>query len=128
LYLNQKRTQVVSFLTVFDAPSIVFNSVRRNTSTMSLQSLTLLNSDFAVNRAQAAAARLQALTQDDRNRLNILFRLFYCRQPSDRELTESMGFLDEQSKLYSERPDAREQAWRDLCQSLMASSEFLYVE
>ena len=32
VYLNQKRTQVVSFLAVFDTPSIVFNSVRRNTS------------------------------------------------------------------------------------------------
>lgn len=128
LYLNQKRTQAVSFLTVFDAPSIVFNSVRRNTSTMSLQSLTLLNSDFSVRRAKATASRLQGLTMDDHKRLRLAFQLFYCREPNDTELTESMRFLDEQSLLYSARPDARDQAWRDLCQSLMASSEFLYVE
>jgi hypothetical protein len=128
LYLNQKRTQVVSFLTVFDAPSIVFNSVRRNTSTMSLQSLSLLNSDFAVQRATAAASRLQGQTLVDLNRLKLAYQLFYCREPNDTELAESTRFLDQQSKLYSERADARDQAWQDLCQSLMASSEFLYVE
>ena len=128
LYLNQKRTQVVSFLTVFDAPSIVFNSVRRNTSTMSLQALSLLNSDFAVRRAKAAASRLQTLTLDDRSRLKLAFQLFYCREPSDHELTESARFLHEQSKLYAGRADALDQTWQELCQALMASSEFLYVE
>jgi hypothetical protein len=128
LYLNQKRTQVVSFLSVFDAPSIVFNSVRRNTSTMSLQSLSLLNSDFATRRASAAASHLQSQTLDDLSRVKLAFQLFYCREPSDLELTESMRFLDQQSKLYSERTDARDQAWQEFCQSLMASSEFLYVE
>jgi hypothetical protein len=106
----------------------VFNSVRRNTSTMSLQSLSLLNSDFAVRRAQAAATSLQMQNLDDRHRLKLAFQRFYCREPSDSELNESVRFLDDQSKLYSERSDAKVQAWQDLCQSLMASSEFLYVE
>ena len=128
LYLNQKRTQVVSFLNIFDAPSIVFNSVRRNTSTMSLQSLALLNSDFAVKRSKAAASRLQAETLDEHNRLKLAFQLFYCREPSDNELTESARFLDEQTKHYSELPDARDHAWQELCQAMMASSEFLYVQ
>jgi Protein of unknown function (DUF1553)/Protein of unknown function (DUF1549)/Planctomycete cytochrome C len=128
IYLNQKRTQVVSFLAVFDAPSIVFNSVRRNTSTMSLQSLSLLNSDFAVRRAQAAATLLKLQTSDDRKRIEMAFQRSYSRWPSDIELSDSIRFLDQQTQLYAERNNAREQAWQDLCQSLMASSEFLYVE
>lgn len=128
LYLYQRRTQVVSFLTLFDAPSIVFNSVRRNTSTMSLQALTLLNSEFAVRRSKAAASRVQDLTLDDRKRVAMAFQLFYCREPNDDELNQSIRFIDFQSEQYSQRAGAREQAWQDLCQSLMASSEFLYVE
>lgn len=128
LYLNQKRTQVVSFLSVFDAPSIVFNSVRRNTSTMSLQSLSLLNSDFAVRRSRAIATRLQRLESDELNRLTLAFQIFYCREPNQNEATELIRFLEHQSKLYSEQSDARDRAWQDLCQSLMASSEFMYVE
>ena len=59
IYLQQKRTQVHSLLQVFDAPSIVFNSTRRPRSTMPLQSLSLLNSEFAVARAKSLAYLLQ---------------------------------------------------------------------
>ena len=128
LYLNQKRTQVVSFLSVFDSPSIVFNSVRRNTSTMPLQSLSLLNSNFARRRARAAATSLQMQTSDERHRLKLAFLVFYSRYPKDNELNESNRFLDQQANLYFEQPDAKDRAWQDLCQSLMASSEFMYVE
>jgi hypothetical protein len=128
LYLNQKRTQVVSFLSVFDSPSIVFNSVRRNTSTMPLQSLSLLNSNFARRRARAAATSLQMQTSDERHRLKLAFLVFYSRDPKDNELNESNRFLDQQANLYFEQPDAKDRAWQDLCQSLMASSEFMYVE
>ena len=128
LYLNQKRTQVVSFLSVFDSPSIVFNSVRRNTSTMSLQSLSLLNSDFAVRRARAAAISLQGPTSNETNRIKLAFQVFYCREPNESELKESIRFLGQQKHLYSESPDDRDRAWQDFCQSLLASSEFMYVD
>ena len=100
---------------------------------MSLQSLALLNSDFAVKRAKAAATRLQHGQTDNLSRVKQAFQLFYCREPSDQELTESIRFLDEQSKHYADGPDpqnadAGDRAWQDFCQSIMASSEFLYVE
>jgi hypothetical protein len=60
IYLNHRRTQVVSLLAVFDSPSIVFNSISRPRSTMPLQALSLLNSDFAVNRARSLADDLFA--------------------------------------------------------------------
>ncbi len=128
IYLNQKRTQVVSFLTVFDAPSIVFNSVRRNTSTMSLQSLSLMNSDFAIRRARGTALQLQTQTVNEANCVQLAFQKFYSRLPDEIELNESLQFLNQQAAFYAERPDARQQAWQDLCQSLMASSEFLYID
>lgn len=128
IYLNQKRTQVVSFLNIFDAPSIVFNSVRRNTSTMSLQSLSLMNSDFSIRRSQAAAARIRRLEADDVDRLTLAYKLFYGRRPNENEVTEWMRFLDQQTKHYSESPNANDLAWQDLCQALFASSEFIYVD
>jgi Leucine-rich repeat (LRR) protein len=97
-------------------------------SSTSLQSLSLLNSDFAVRRAQAAATLLKLQTSDDRKRIEMAFQRSYSRWPSDIELSDSIRFLDQQTQLYAERNNAREQAWQDLCQSLMASSEFLYVE
>ncbi len=58
VFLQQRRTQVNSFLSTFDAPSIVFNCTRRVATTMPLQSLSLLNSDFAVKRGADLAQRL----------------------------------------------------------------------
>ncbi len=128
IYLNQKRTQVVSFLNVFDAPSIVFNSVRRNTSTMSLQALSLLNSDFSVRRSKATAVKFRRLESDDLNRLTLAYQIFYCRRPNENELTELMRFLNLQTMFYSSASNANDDAWQDLCQSLFASSEFIYVD
>jgi len=72
LYLYQRRTQVVSLLQLFDAPQIVFNSTRRPQSTIPLQSLGLLNGEFAVKRGGELAARLIALEGDEAQRLGLL--------------------------------------------------------
>ena len=59
VYLQQRRTQIASLLEVFDAPSIVTTCTRRLPSTIPLQSLSLLNSDFVVARAHKLAERLE---------------------------------------------------------------------
>ncbi len=58
IYLQQRRTQTMSFLGVFDSPTIVFNCIQRPASTMPLQSLSLLNAEFVVAQAGHFAARL----------------------------------------------------------------------
>ncbi len=58
VYLQQRRTQLASLLDVFDAPSIVTTCTRRQPSTVPLQSLSLLNSDFVVARATRLAERV----------------------------------------------------------------------
>jgi hypothetical protein len=128
LYLFQRRTQVLSFLAVFDAPSIVFNSVRRAPSTMPLQSLSLLNSEFVLSRAESLARRLEHLDSDESRRLSFLYRLLLAREPTSAEAAEAMQFLKGQTDEYANQSDARHHAWRDLCQTLLASNEFLYVD
>ena len=46
-----RRTEIPSLLEVFDAPSIVTTCTRRVSSTIPLQSLSLMNSDFMIVRA-----------------------------------------------------------------------------
>lgn len=128
LYLYQKRTQVLSFLAVFDAPSIVFNSVRRPQSTMPLQSLSLLNSDFAVTRARRLAERLKQRETDEAPRTILAYRWLFSREPGSDEIAATAEFLETQTKAYTDQTDARDRAWNDLCQALLSSNEFLYVE
>lgn len=129
LYLQQKRTQVLSQLNLFDAPTLVFNCSQRTSSTMPLQSLTLLNSEFAVNRGKQFATRLDREAGEDvARRVTHAFELATSRGPSPDELTAALSFVDEQAKEYGGADEARPRAWTDFCQMLLASNLFLYVE
>ena len=128
LYLRQRRTEMVSFLTVFDAPSIVFNSVQRPVSTMPLQALALLNSDFVLERAKRFAVRLEREAGDETARLRRAYEIAWGRAADDKDLESGRAFLESQSNEYPADSNPRVRAWIDFCQMLLASSEFLYVE
>jgi hypothetical protein len=126
IYLQQKRTQLHSLLQVFDAPSIVFNSTRRPTSTMPLQSLSLLNSEFAVARAKNLATLLRQNFDNDSDRIQNLFERATGSPPGTTETTAASRFLAEQVNEYPS--DAQFKAWVDLCQAVLISNATLYLE
>jgi hypothetical protein len=129
IYLQRRRSQIESLLTTFDAPSVVFNCVRRDSTTVPLQSLTLLNSDFIRLRAQALVQRLQhEIGNSPDARLEHAFLLIMGRPPTTTESKESRAFLADQPNNYPDRDHAEQLAWVDFCQMLLASSPFLYVE
>jgi hypothetical protein len=129
VYLQQKRTQVAGLLEVFDTPSIVVNCTGRTPTTVPLQSLKLLNSEFVRARAVGLASRLRKDAGDDRRaRLSLAFTLVRSRAPSAAELAGAERFLAAQATEYAGKPDAEERAWTDFCQALLASNDFLYLE
>ena len=128
VYLQQRRSQVLSMLQVFDAPSIVFNSTRRPRSTMPLQSLSLLNSEFAVSRAQHLANRLQREYPSEPERLAAALLITSGRPADEEQRTVLIQFLDQQLQEYAGQADSRQRAWVDLCQMLLAGNSFLYLD
>jgi Protein of unknown function (DUF1553)/Protein of unknown function (DUF1549) len=129
IYLQQRRTQVVTFLALFDAPSIVTTCGSRTPSTVPLQSLAMLNSEFVRARARGLARRLAAEAgEDGSKRLALAFRLTAGREPLADERKACEKFLDAQRAVYAKQKDAADRAWADLCQMLLASNAFLYVE
>ena len=128
IYLQQKRTQVHSLLQVFDAPSIVFNSTRRPRSTMPLQSLSLLNSEFSVWRAKNLAKLLQQDLTSDSDRIQRLFLATTGRAAGDDEVSASTRFLNSQVNEYKADADPQTRAWTDLSQLLLISNAALYLE
>jgi hypothetical protein len=129
VYLQQRRTQVVTLLQLFDAPSIVGSCGARTTSTVPLQSLALLNSEFARRRAQALARRLEREAgAGAEERLTLAFRLAWGRKPAEEERATARKFLAAQTGIYAGQKDGAERAWADLCQMVLASNAFLYVE
>jgi hypothetical protein len=129
IFLQQKRTQVPTLLAAFDAPSIVFNCTARPRTTMPLQSLSLLNSDFAVRRGSELTLRVKREAgNDDSRAIDRVFALVVGRRPDAEESKLGQKFLADQRRIYSDAPLAEERAWADFCQSLFASNDFLYLQ
>ena len=128
IYLQQKRTQIHSLLQVFDAPSIVFNSTRRPRSTMPLQSLSLLNSEFVTARAKSLANRLEREESGDPQSIRDLFLIATGRNATETEIAAATKFLSVQSTANAQSTDAQQRAWADLCQMLLISNPALYLD
>lgn len=62
VYVQTRRSEPLSMLTVFDAPVMEVNCALRPSSTVAPQSLMMMNSEFVLNQAEKMAAR--ALRED----------------------------------------------------------------
>jgi hypothetical protein len=128
----------VSLLTAFDAPVMAVNCDRRTPSTSATQALMLMNSDFVLEHARAMARRLRAGAsavggpQPDVDRmLARAWRIAYGRAITDEERAWAREFIDGQlaELARSEAGGDRELAvLANLCQQLLISNEFLYVD
>ncbi|MBI3851248.1 MAG: DUF1553 domain-containing protein [Verrucomicrobia bacterium] len=129
LYLQHRRTQPLTMLDVFDTARMNPNCTRRNPSTVSLQSLALLNSDFIRARSRAFAQRLEKeCGADNQQRLERTFLLALGRKPNPTERSAAEEFLQSQTTHYADKPDKAERVWTDFCQMVLAGNAFLYVE
>ena len=116
LYMLVRRTYRMPMLEVFDQPEGVLPCPRRESSTTATQSLSLLNSRFTVEQAEALAKR----TQDP----VAIYRAVLLRDPREEELQLSREFLAKQEKLAGGPIPAA----RELVRALLNTNEFLYVE
>jgi hypothetical protein len=128
VYLQQRRMQVPSMLAVFDAPLVVYNCTRRNSTTIPLQSLSLLNSQFVRTRAKSLANHVRREASNPHAAVTNLFMLTASRPPTSVERAAAELFLRQQPEHYAGHSDATDAAWIDLCQMVLSSNAFLYVE
>jgi mono/diheme cytochrome c family protein len=108
LYVYWKRTCPHPMLTLFDAPSRESSCVKRSRTNTSLQSLGLLNETQRIEMARMLAERLLREANDDTARLNLLFTLLACREPTDVERVACMKLLNTIRERYKDaEKDAR---------------------
>ncbi len=101
LYVYWKRTSPHPMMTLFDAPNRESSCVKRSRTNTSLQSLGLLNETQRIEMSRALAERLIHARNDDTQRLDLLFTLLACRQPTDRERAACVGLLKTMRKRFS---------------------------
>ncbi len=143
VYLPIIRGLVPEFLKLFDLPEPSNPQGQRAATNVPAQSLFLLNSPFVIEQAEGIAGRAMAAAQEDAGRLEYAYLLCLSRPPSAEELERGLAFLDQaQDNLAAEpaedgkprdgkqsaAPDSRLVPWTMLCQGLLASAEFRYLE
>jgi hypothetical protein len=123
LYGAISRHELNDLLRLFDFPDPNVTAEQRPTTTVPLQQLFVLNSDFLIANAKALAARLVALdAADDAARVRQAFEVVYGRPASDREVELAMRYLRGEDS-----PEGLSR-WERFCQTLLAANEFLYVD
>jgi hypothetical protein len=117
LYIQARRSMVHHALEAFDAAQPTPCVERRNVSTNAQQSLFLMNGDFTADRAREFAARVIAESgPSPEARVRRAYLLAFGRPPQPEALSEAVGCLAEKEGL------------NRLCQALLSSNPFLYVD
>ncbi len=137
IYVQVRRSLPLGMLEPFDAPALSPNCERRASSTVATQSLLMMNSQFVVDQSTAMATRIEREAgSDPAAQFKLAWRLAYTRSPTDAETEAGVRFLSEQAEVAASLPPADEKsqpppahvALAHLCQALLSSNGFLYVD
>jgi hypothetical protein len=125
IYVQVRRSMPLSVIEPFDLPRMAPNCERRPVSTAAPQALLMLNNPFMVQQAGLIGDRVRATSSDLPTQITLTWRLIYGRTPNASEITSAVEFL-------TPPPDAPPEIAAAnlnlLCQTLLCSNGFLYVE
>jgi len=124
IYLCYLRNSMPPELTAFDLPDFTTVTGQRETSVVPGQALYLFNNPFVIERAGDCAERLMAGTQSDLERVRMAYRWILLREPSGDELDAAMALFQQTKSTVS----SEQIAWQSLCQALLSTNEFRYVD
>lgn len=143
VYVQVRRSRPLSVMAPFDLPMLDPNCPQRISSTVSPQSLFLMNSDFVQEQSRNLAERVAAIAGPDvKSQIVLAWRLIFGADPTETESSEAVAFVASQTEVFQPKtpppanppagtappPDPARQAFALLCQSLLSSNRFLYVE
>ena len=129
LYAMVSRHDLNSLLRLFDFPDPNATAEKRPITTVPLQQLFVLNSEFMARQAKALAAKLSAGAEDDAAKIRRAFQVVYGRDASEAEVALGQEFLSQTAPLPGEKPKAKTLTpWERYAQVLLGSNEFAFVD
>ncbi len=125
IYGQVSRHELNPLLRLFDFPDPNITSDQRMTTTVPLQQLFVLNSEFMTTLAREVAREAQAnTTTDDSERIIQLYERLYSRQPTSAELEIGRRFVQNTEPT----PGTELTRWQRYSQALLAANEFMYLD
>jgi hypothetical protein len=129
VYLRVRRSELIPFLTLFDAPEPTQSIGDRGITTLPTQALTMLNSPFVRDAAAKLAARALKKDPTPDGALEHAFRIALCRPPDPAEHKRFGGHLLSQIPAGKEQdPKTLQEALSRTCKVLLCTNEFIYVD
>jgi hypothetical protein len=131
IYSYWKRARKSPMFEVFDQPDTMVTCDRRNITTVPTQALTLLNDEFVLLQSRYFAERVQqAAGRDAAGQIESAYRIALSRDPTLKELTAGVQFIEKQRAHHKQKPaaDPDRSALTDLCNVILNTNEFLYVQ
>ncbi len=131
VYLPSRRLGKRPYMATFDGPDTNECTANRRVSTVPLQSLFWMNSDFIQNNSRSMAQRLLAAGDEGGDRLSLAYQLALSRPPTETENGEFTRYLQDYQKQLDATIDSEERelrTWTSICHILLASNEFSYID
>lgn len=125
IYVPIIRNHLYDVFQLFDYTDASVLTGNRDTSTLSPQALFLMNSEFVAEVTASMAERLLMESSSRQSRVARLFEESYGRLPTEIETQRVEQFLTQMEQHTAARDQV--QAWQALCQSIVSSSEFIYL-
>lgn len=128
IYFFVKRSRLIPMMMLFDWPEHLVGIGSRGTTTIAPQALAFLNGPQTRGFATGFANRLG--DGSPASRVERAYMLAFSRPPSGGEVERCREFVDAQRERHAEAGVANPEsaAWTDLCQLLLASNGFVYVD
>jgi len=132
IYLPIIRNALYDMFQAFDFGDPTMVNPHRATTTVAPQALFVMNSPFVLEQAKVFAGQLMdQKTLSDGERVKLAYMRAFSRPATSEEVLKCGNFLTKYAdSLTNAEPDPakrRLHAWQSLCQIILASNEFLYV-
>src|SRR5260370_24119792 len=132
VYLAERRTEPTTLLESFDLPPMSPNCLERNTSTVAIQALHLLNNSMVENLAETLAQRVRKeVGESSEKQIDRVYWIALSRPPTADDKAESLQALSRFKSLQKSpqsAPAADQKALASFCHALVNSAAFLYID
>jgi len=127
VYLQYRRTEIPSIMATFDYPEMGPNCTSRSESTVSPQSLMMMNNDHVHELARSLAERAAVMgpKATDLERVRLLYNVVLTREPASQEEELGMAAL---KHFRAEWHGNEEAAVASYCHTLLNSAGFMFVD
>ncbi|MGE4619303.1 MAG: DUF1553 domain-containing protein, partial [Planctomycetota bacterium] len=132
IYLPVIRNAMYELFSAFDYNDPSAPMARRPSTVVPHQALFFLNSPMVYEAAGKIARDVLEVPDDEPKRIQQVFRRILGRDATDREVDRGQIFMTQAKAVFDETMEEQEAAeistWQAYCQTILSSSEFLYLD